>query len=135
MKRPRTSTVTDEVSTHNSAACDCHVCARARQQNAQLPVIRESKKFWLDDGLVVLQVEHTRYRLHKGQLMRQSSFFRKLFENNPTSGNEISNDSAAKPAVTDGHVYMINEGVSSAEFEAMLECIDQGLYVQYLLTM
>ena len=56
--------------------------------NPQVTVIRSSK-FWFEDGNVVLQAEHTQFRLHRSVLSMHCPIFQDMFacslpENGPT---------------------------------------------------
>jgi hypothetical protein len=58
------------------------------ETNPQVKVVRSSK-FWFEDGNVVLQAEHTQFRLHRSVLSMHSPIFKDMFacsqpENGPT---------------------------------------------------
>ena len=48
------------------------------ETNPQVKVVRSSK-FWFEDGNIVLQAEHTQFRLHRSVLSTHCPTFRNMF--------------------------------------------------------
>ncbi|KAI0701089.1 hypothetical protein BC835DRAFT_1325057 [Cytidiella melzeri] len=119
MKRTHTAT---DIDSHEANTCDCQVCSRARN-NAQT----RSKKYWSDEGTVVIQIQQTLYRLYRGQLCQQSDYFRKMFADaTSTDGQKLT----AQGGIVS---YKVSVDVASADFDQLWECIQNGLLYAFAL--
>jgi hypothetical protein len=87
---------------------------RARKVQEAAPL--RSKKFWIQDNHIIVQVQETQFRVNSGLLARHSSHFVKLFSGAPTE---------TKVFVDGCEVYRA-EGDSKA-FEALLEVLYEGV--------
>ncbi|KAF8802134.1 hypothetical protein BYT27DRAFT_7244823 [Phlegmacium glaucopus] len=67
------------------------ICGPKRKEDDELDPIKitRSSNFWFEDGNIVLQAEHTQFRIHRSFLSMHSPIFRDMFacskpENGPT---------------------------------------------------
>lgn len=88
----------------------------------EMPTIRE--KFWFDDGDVVLNANDTLFRIHKGILTAQSTFFKGMFSL-PTPEKRPEQT----PDYYQGLPVVRMQGDDEVDVERLLEVLYDPLYV------
>lgn len=83
---------------------------------------RKHDEFWYLDGNIIVQIEGTRFKLHRSRLTLQSEFFEELFDRKDGPG-EID----IRPELIDGHPLYVVSGVSADDFANMLHAMDNAI--------
>ncbi|RDB17248.1 hypothetical protein Hypma_001978 [Hypsizygus marmoreus] len=109
----------------------------------------QHEKFWASDGNVVLQLDKTRFKVHRSRLTSQSIWFRKLFEHWEKSQASLKNGDDDPAGIFDDedladiadvrvdkkdgcYVYNLDTtGVKIIDFEAILTTMDNGIAYYY----
>lgn len=83
---------------------------------------RKHDDFWYLDGNIIIQINDTRFRLHRSRLTLQSEFFEELFDRKDGPG-EID----IRPEMVDGHPLYVVLDVDAEDFANMLRAMDNAM--------
>lgn len=76
--------------------------------------------FWHLDGNVIIQIENTRFRLHRSRLVQQSEYFAEMFER---KDRQID----PGPEIVDGYPLYLVSSVSAKDFAVLLHALDDAM--------
>lgn len=83
---------------------------------------RKHDEFWYLDGNIIVQIQDTRFRLHRSRLTLQSEFFEELFDRKDGPGNiDI------RPEMVDGHPLYVVSDVNAEDFANILRAMDDAM--------
>ncbi|KAF5360343.1 hypothetical protein D9756_005084 [Leucocoprinus leucothites] len=103
------SSITLVEATSSDDACSLKTeCTPEAKDDPPPSVFSRDDEWYLEDGNVVLLVEHRLFRLHKFMLTRESDFFRTLLslpQRNVTSDGKIEGESDDCPIICTGDTY------------------------------
>lgn len=99
------------------------------------PVYTKHPRFWALDGNILIQIDSTRFKLHRSRLASHSPWFEKLFERRSgqdvrVQEEECDSDSAdindVRIEETDGYdlYYLDSTGVMVEDFETLLTAME-----------
>ncbi|KAL4246126.1 hypothetical protein ABKN59_008981 [Abortiporus biennis] len=94
----------------NDDKCSCSICLRKNTR---------SRKHWMKDGSVIIQVQNRLFRLYRSRLEQQSTFFEEFF-------HDIGEETDPQEEIDGCPVYKINY-VNAVDFENLLTAVESGL--------
>ncbi|KAF7979773.1 hypothetical protein HWV62_40800 [Athelia sp. TMB] len=92
----------------------------AKRTKSRHPHPVKHDDFWYLDGNIIIQVDNTRFRLHRSRLALQSEYFAELFDRK-------DGDIDPGPEIVDGHPLYVVSGVSADDFATMLRALDNAI--------
>ena len=103
----------------------------AAQTEAEEPVSKLAKHvsttfmhpvFWNLDGNIIVQIEQTRFKLHRSWLVKHSTFFRAVFQ-------DTYNGDRARLDKVDGNTVCYISGTTVEDFTELLTALDKAMSV------
>ncbi|KAI0693155.1 hypothetical protein BC835DRAFT_1091504 [Cytidiella melzeri] len=97
----------------HDGTCSCQICTRRETR---------SSTYWFQDGTIVIKLQTTLYRLYRGKLIEQSTFFAEMLE-----GHDFAPSGSKRRTIDGVSLYELSEPVSTGEFEALLWVLENAL--------
>lgn len=79
---------------------------------------RQHASHWIPNGDIFVQIKDSRFKLYQNQLVKHSSYFRRVLEAHPDGDNGLKEV-----------IFLDKTGVKVTDFETLLDALEDFVYV------